>query len=112
MAIDYRIGYGQDFNFFKRIAVSATGVNFGPSADGYRPDIQLSFTPATVMFLNEGTGTVEYSFNGFTVHGELTDSNPSKQMIFQNRIINKIWFRVKSGSSGPINIRVDAWSIP
>lgn len=111
--VDYRINYGQDFNFFRRISVTATGTgnNFGPVSDGYRPDIQLSFTPACIIFLNEGTGVVEYSFNGVTIHGELNSADLSKQMTFYHRVVNKIWFRVKTGSSGPINVRVDAWSV-
>jgi hypothetical protein len=95
---------GRDFNFYQKVSVtSSTFTNI--------PDIKITFTTQTVMFLNENTtGVVEYSFNGNTVHGELDPSLPSKGMSFDNRIISSIWFRVKSGSSGPITVRVDAWA--
>ena len=108
------IGYktlGRDFNFFQKVAVSATTFG-GGSVDGYQPDIIITFTTQGALFLNEGSGVVEYSFNGTTVHGELDSGGASKGLSFDNRVISMIWFRVKSGSSGPITISVQAWSIP
>lgn len=108
--VDYRINYGQDFNYYKKIAVSNT--TFGVPGDGYAPDVIIPFTTQSVIFLNEDdTDVVEYSFNGFDVHGELNPTLPSRGLSFDNRVICKIWFRVKSGSSGPVTIRVDAWAI-
>lgn len=103
--------HGRDFNFYQKIDVIST--NFGSeSVDGLQPDMIITFPTQTVMFLNEETsGVVEYSFNGNTVHGELDPTLPSKSLTFDNRVISLIWFRVKSGSSGPITIRVDAWGI-
>lgn len=106
---DFRINYGQSFDYFKRISVTAT--TFGSSADGYHQDIRFPFLTHTVMFLNEGTGVIEASFNGTDVHTELNSADLSKQMIFPNRVIQKVWLRVKTGSSGPISVRVEAWSI-
>ena len=31
-------------------------------------------------------------------------------LVFDNRSMNKIWFRVKQGSTGPISVRVEAWA--
>ena len=110
--VDHRIGYGQSFNFYQKLSV--TNTTFGVATDGYAPDILFQFITHTVMFFNENTGSgkvVEYSFNGFDVHGELDAALTSKNLEFDDRVIPKIWFRVKSGSSGPITIRVDAWSI-
>lgn len=107
------IGYktqGHDFNYFQKFAVMATTFG-GESIDGYQPDAILTFSTQSVMFLNLGTGTVEYSFNGTTVHGELNSANPSAGMVFDNRIISMIWFRVQSGSSGPIEVSVRAWGL-
>lgn len=98
---------GKDFNFYDKISVTHT--TFGIEADGYQPDAFISFHAVGLLFLNEGTGAVEYSFNGNTVHGELDSALPSKGMSFDNRIVSSIWFRVKAGSSGPITVRVDAW---
>lgn len=106
------VGYktvGKDFNFFQKIDVSATTFG-GNSVSGKQPDIVITFSTQGLFFLNEGTGTVEYSFNGSTVHGELNSANASKSLSFDNRVVSLIWLRIKSGSSGPITIRVDAWS--
>jgi|SRR5271166_3978285 len=102
--------YGFDYNFFQKIAVSATTFG-GSSIDGYQPDTICPFTTQTVMFVNLGSGTVEYSFNGNTVHGELNSANVNTvALTFQNRVISKIWFRVQTGSSGTINVSVQAWA--
>jgi hypothetical protein len=107
--------FGKDYNYYNKVAVnwSQFGAPDGyTDADGYGPDAIITFTTSTVMFLNEAnSGVVEYSFNGTTVHGELDAGLPSKGMTFDNRVISKIWFRLKNGSTGPINIRIDAWSI-
>jgi hypothetical protein len=107
------IGYktqGKDFNFFKKIGVSSATFG-GGSVDGYQPDIVITFSTLGIVFNTEGssTNTVEYSFNGSTVHGELVPGTNRATLIFQNRVESLIWFRVKSGSSGPITISVEAW---
>jgi hypothetical protein len=105
------IGYntkGRNFNFFEKIAVSATTFG-GGSADGYQPDTLISFPTQGITFLNEGTGVVEYSFNGTYVAGELDSTKASAGLTFDNRVVSFIWFRVKTGSSGPINVSVHAW---
>lgn len=103
--------YGRDFNFYQKINVTA--IDFGSNTiDGYQPDIVITFSTQAIMFLNENSsGVIEYSFNGTTVHGELDPSLPTRGIFFDNRVVSLIWFRVKSGSSGPITIRVDAWGI-
>ena len=105
------IGYttnGRDFNFFQKVSVTATTFG-GSSVDGYQPDIIITFPTQGVIFLNEGSGIVEYSFNGNTLHGELDSTKPSVGLAFDNRVVSKVWFRVKSGSSGPIVVSVQAW---
>jgi hypothetical protein len=112
---------GRDYNFFRRISVSNTtfGVNtdgYLPGVDGYYPDAIITFPTVNggVIFITEGTSTntVEYSFNGNTVHGELIPGTTSdrRTLTFYHRNISTIWFRVKSGSTGPISIVVEAWS--
>ena len=107
------IGYttiGRDHNFYEKADVTWTG--FGSnSTDGYQPDMIVQFSTTGAIFVNEGTGTVEYSFNGTTVHGELVGAttSPTRTLTFLNRGISKIWFRVKSGSSGPLTVSVQAW---
>lgn len=109
--------YGRDWNYFQKVNVSSTTFG-GDSIDGYQPDLVITFTSQGAIFTNENATAsnkiVEYSFNGHTVHGELDASSGSltKQLVFNNRVISKIWFRVKSGSSGTIVVSVQAWSIP
>lgn len=97
---------GKDFNFFKKLDISAT--SFSDS-----PDTAITFPNYGLILTNEDASTdvIEYSFNGNTVHGELVPgtTSPSRQMTFLNRQVCLIWFRVKPGSSGPITVRIDAW---
>lgn len=105
---------GRDFNFYKRVSVSNT--TFGVVADGYQPDIIITFPTVAggVIFttLETGSDIVEYSFNGNTVHGELIPGATSdrRNLVFYHRNVSMVWFRVKSGSSGPIDIVVEAWA--
>ncbi len=104
-----KIVLGRDFNFYDKASVTST--TFQDTCD-----MVITFSTQSVILTNESstgssTSVVEYSFNGNNLHGELDSSLPSRQMVFENRVVSKIWFRVKSGSSGPITIRVDAWAI-
>jgi hypothetical protein len=108
------IGYktrGRDFNFYQALPITATTFG-GGSTDGYQPDMIITFPTYGLIFTNETSGQiVEYSFNGNTVHGQLdgTSTSTTRIMTFLNRQISTIWFRVKSGSSGTINVTVTAW---
>lgn len=109
---DYRINYGQDFNFYQKVSVSNT--TFGVSSDGYKYDVLIPFSTSTVTFLNEGTAAtsvIEYSFDGINVHGEINPTLPNRYSVFRDRSICKIWFRIKSGSTGPVVVDVEAWAI-
>lgn len=99
-----KIVLGRDFNYYTKVDVTVG--SFQATCDAI-----ITFPTQTVMLLNEDTGSdiVEYSFNGNTLHGELNPSLITKSMTFDNRVISKIWFRVKSGSTGPITVRIDAW---
>lgn len=105
-----KIRHGRDFNFYEKVNVVAA--DFGSeSVSGEQPDVIITFSTQSLMFMNESNaGVVEYSFNGITVHGELDPSLPTRAMTFDNRVASLIWFRVKSGSVGPITVRIDAWS--
>jgi len=106
------VGYtvnGIDYNYFQKVSVN-TSTYGGSSGTGMVPDCIIWFPTAGVQFLNLGTGVVEVSFNGNTTHMELNSANVSAGMTFDNRIISKIWFRVQTGSSGPIVVSVNAWA--
>lgn len=104
---------GKDFNFFQILPVNWT--QFGASdgytvRDGYGPDVVIQFPTQSISFINYGSGTVEYSLNGATLHGDMVSGTPSASLLFNNRTMCMIWFRLKTGSSGPINIRIEAWA--
>jgi hypothetical protein len=95
-----KIVLGRDYNFFQKL-------NFGGSADfATECDIIIPFSTYTVTFQLESGGPVSYSFNGNTVHGDMTTGKSSASLTFENRVISKIWFK---GTAGVI--RVEAWSI-
>jgi hypothetical protein len=105
---------GKDFNFFKKVTVTAADFGSG-SVTGVQPDIIITFPTAGIIILNEGTAStnsIEFSFNGNTVHGELDPSTPSKGLSFDNRTVSMIWFRLKAGSVGPVTIQINAWGNP
>lgn len=94
---------GKDFNFFTKVEVNNATFNTNC-------DVIITFPTQGVLFLiEENADAVEYSFNGTTVHGELDAALPSKGMIFDNRVVSKMWFRLRSGSTGPLTVRIDAW---
>jgi hypothetical protein len=104
---------GFDKNFFAKFTVSATTFG-GNSANSMQPDIFITFTTQGIALVNYGnsiTNTIEYSFNGNVVHGQLSPTTPSSALIFDNRIVSAMWFRVQSGSTAS-TISVEAWSIP
>ena len=110
-----KVTHGRDFNFFQKINVTA--VNFGDASPDGSPDMIISFPIEGMIMINEAssgstTSVVEFSFNGLTVHGELDSSLPSRTLTFYHRMQNLVWFRVKSGSSGPVTISVNAWATP
>lgn len=96
--------HGRDFNFFTKLTVSTVSFG-GSSVDGYQPDTVITFPTYAVTFQLESGSSVEYSFNGTTVHGDMTSGKASATLIFENRVISKIWFR------GTGVVRVEAWAI-
>lgn len=91
---------GKDFNFFERADITS------PIFQDH-PDMFITFSTNGILFLNEGSGTVEFSFNGNTVHGSLNSNDSSKGVAYDNRVVSAIWFRNISG--GTITVRVEAW---
>lgn len=91
---------GKDFNFFQKVTVSETT---------FPDDSQISINVKVLnnlLLVNEGSNVVEYSFNGNTVHGDLTPSSTTESLLFNNRRVSAIWFRTATGSNV---VRVEAW---
>lgn len=96
------ITYGRDFNFFQKITVT-NGI-FNANAD-----MVITFPTEGVIFLNESSSTtVQISFNGNTIHDEI-NSNLILGVVYDDRVISKIWFQITSGASATISVR--AWGI-
>ena len=96
---------GFDRHFFERIIITST--DFG-DMDGYANiliPIRSGFLDLSLI--NEGAVTVEYSFNGNTLHGDMVPSTASASRYFEGINRSKIWFRVSSGSAA---VRVESWS--
>lgn len=92
---------GKDFNKFAKVTVNTTAFNTDADfAINFRG--QFSFS-----LVNEGTAIIEYSFNGTTLHGDMTPGTPTAALSFDNRRISKIWFR--TSTPGQV-VRVEAWA--
>lgn len=114
-----KLTYGYAHNYFNKLSVSWSTFG-GGAVDGYQPDmiINLLEPTQTVIFTNlttastpSSTSVIEYSFDGNTVHGELGNSLGNISLTFNNRVISCIWFRVQSGSTGPLEVSVQAWGV-
>lgn len=88
-----------NFNFFKKLTVTAS--NF----DGYQSDITIPFSTYTVTFFLESGSSVQYSFDGVNVHGDMTSGQASATLTFQNRVISRAWFK------GTGTVRIEAWGL-
>ena len=98
---------GKDFNKFGRVTVD--GYHFKEYADfvfNFR-NCMLTFSLA-----NEGAGKIEYSFNGNTVHGDLTVGTPTEAIFFDNRNVFGVWFRAANGAAVGSIARVEGWAVP
>lgn len=101
-----KVVLGPEHSFYQLTTVSA--ITFGSACD-----LMITFPTISggVILSTQGTSTntVEYSFNGNTIHGELIPGGGRTTLTFYNRNVSKIWFRVKAGSSGPIVVSTEAW---
>jgi hypothetical protein len=97
------INNGKDFNFYQQITVS--GAVFLTEADIRIP---IKGVSGFSLFIQSG-GTVDYSFNGNTVHGKLILGTSRAFLQFSSRRANQIWLKMASGG-GPSVIHVEAWA--
>lgn len=87
------------WNYFEVITV-------GSSSFPATPQVNFEFLSQGFALLNRGSNTIEYSFDGTNVHGDLNPSDASAGMTFDHRVESKIWFRYSGGTS---TVRVEAW---
>lgn len=96
----------KDRNFFTKVSVATT--SFATASQ----KVAWDFTSTGIALLNEATqpgNVVEYSFDGTTVHGDLSPGLASAGIIFDNRHENTIWFRLKTTVPLPVTIRLETW---
>ena len=81
------------------------------SVDGYDfpvyPQVNFGFNSQGFSFLNRGSSTILYSFDGVNTHGDLNPSDSSIDITFNNRVECKVWF---CGYDGYGSVRVEAWA--
>jgi hypothetical protein len=92
-----------DYNTFERITVDGYAFSTDPNVIFDYRHSNLSFS-----MVWEGTGVIQYSFNGSTVHGDMTSGAATAAMFFDDRPIGKIWFRISTGVGG--TVRVEGWA--
>jgi hypothetical protein len=106
------ITYGFDYNFFKQVTPGSSGAGvFGTDCDVVINIIVPTYTVTFWLPPSGGnSGTVQYSFNGNTIHGTLDGAGLTAPQFlqFDNRVISKIWFSTQAGS--PV-VRVEAWGV-
>lgn len=93
---------GKSFNQFNLVTVTATAF-----AD--ESDVKINFRGQKGLYLvNYGSAKVEYSFDGTNVHGDLRNGTTTASIMFENRSISEIWFRL--AAPGSVEVRVEAWA--
>lgn len=93
----------KDYNFFDKLYVSST------SFSDHR--VKWNFTSVGIALMVESddqNDVIQYSFDGKTVHGDMTPRRPSEGIVFDNRFHNAVWFR-RAASGDPVLVRVEAW---
>lgn len=92
----------KDNNFFQKYRISSTSFEVVAS---------WNFTSIGIALMVESDNredVIQYSFDGETVHGDMTPTLPSEGIIFDNRFHSKVWFR-RATPGDPVVVRVEAW---
>ncbi len=92
----------KDSNFFGKYRVSST--NFEVVAIWNFTSVGI----ALMVESNNPADVIQYSFDGQTVHGDMTPLLPSEGIVFDNRFQSKVWFR-RATPGDPVLVRVEAW---
>jgi hypothetical protein len=105
MGVTPKIMQGKDYNFFQRVTINSN--TFAQISD-----ITIPFRNSNMGFsmIFEGSGIIEYSFNGNTVHGDMDSTALTKGLVFDNRKISAVWFRLKTAGAG-VTLRFEAWAV-
>jgi hypothetical protein len=94
----------KDSNFFHKLHVSTTSFDTPQMCQWNFISIGI----ALMVESNDRDDVIQYSFDGKTVHGDLTPLLPSEGIVFDNRFQSKVWFR-RATPGDPVLVRVEAW---
>lgn len=99
--------HGPSYNYFQTVTVNWAAFG-GGSTDGYGCDLFIPFVTQGFILINQSGGSVDYSFDGVNLHGQLDGTNGllTKLVHFDNRVVDMIWFR---GSSQTVSLQ--AWAV-
>ena len=97
-----KINIGFDDNFFKLVTIS--NVDFTEDSS-VKIDV---LNQVSLSLVNYGTETIEYSFNGNKLHGDLRPNTPTEAIFFDDRRVDQIWLRSPTGTT--CEVRVEAWA--
>jgi len=93
----------RDNNFFDKLEVSSTSFSDHRLSWNF-----VSIGIALMVEDNDVDNVIQYSFDGETVHGDMTPTFPSEGIVFDNRHHSKIWFR-RASPGVAVLVRVEAW---
>jgi hypothetical protein len=88
------------YNFFDTIAVDSYGFPATPQA-------AFPFNSQGFTLLNRGMFTIQYSFDGVNLHGDLNPADASRGLAFDARNECKVFFRAVDGYGV---VRVESWA--
>ena len=94
----------KDSNFFGKYAITSTAFSTASNASWNFMSVGI----ALMVESDDSSNVVQYSFDGSTVHGDMTPLMPSEAIIFDNRVNSKIWFR-RATAGTAVTVRVEAW---
>ena len=92
----------KDSNYFHKLHVSS--IEFDVFAKWNFNSVGL----ALMVESNDPTDVVQYSFDGKTVHGDMTPMMPSEAIVFDNRAQSIVYFR-RAEPGNPVLVRVESW---
>lgn len=88
------------FNYFTRVTVTDTTFPANPQAN-----FLIKHQTAFSLLNMSSTITVEYSFDGSTLHGDMVPGTPCAGLVFDGRTLGAIWFRASASAT----VRIESW---
>lgn len=94
---------GKDRFYFEKKTISSS--TFNTDADFAVALISKN----SILITNEGSGSIEYSFDGVKVHGQLNPALGKTSIVVNDASIVKIWFKLQSGVPSVVSVQNDSF---